>query len=87
VQNFPTAQELRELVASTLEVDPTQITADADLWADLGADSLALANLLAALEERLQLRLPPERFSDVETVHDLYTILRETTDSAWARKS
>ena len=85
MQNLPTAQELRELIAGTLEVEPAQVTEDADLLADLGADSLALAHLLAVLEKRLQVRLPPERFADVETVRDLHTMICEIVDSAPAR--
>lgn len=81
MQNLPTEQELRELIASTLEIESTQVTRDADLLADLGADSLALAQLLAVFEERLQLRLSPERFAHVETVHDLYKIIRECREA------
>lgn len=86
MQDLPSAEELGELVPSTWEVEPTQITGDVDLLADFGADSLALANLLAVLEKRLQPRLPPKRFADVETVDDLQPSC-ETGDSAPARES
>src|SRR5439155_22500267 len=45
-------QELTKLVAKTLKVSPDQLRPEADLVTDLGADSLAVVELMMALEER-----------------------------------
>jgi acyl carrier protein len=45
-------------LAGALEVDPTELTDDAGLYDDLGADSLAVMDVLCALEDELGIELP-----------------------------
>ncbi|MEZ6119704.1 MAG: acyl carrier protein [Pirellulaceae bacterium] len=64
-------REIFEIIAATLEVPLEKVTANADLLGDLGADSLALASLTAAIEEKTQLQLPMDAVLDIETVGDI----------------
>ncbi len=55
---------IRDRLADILEIDPSGITEGASFGDDLGADSLALIELVEALEEELeraQRRLPDRR--------------------------
>lgn len=48
------------LVAEELDVEPEQVTDDATLEEDLGADSLDAVSLVMALEERFGIEIPDE---------------------------
>lgn len=60
-----------ELLAIVMEIDPATISDDALLEADLGADSLAVVEVVFGLEERYGRRLPDDVVRNVRTVADL----------------
>jgi acyl carrier protein len=76
-------QILRERLAEILEIDEAGITLDANFTEDLGADSLALIELVEALEEELGERTVGFRIDD-EDLGDLRTV-REAVDYVVAR--
>ena len=66
---------IRDRLADILEVDPTAITESASFGDDLDADSLALIELVEALEEELGertvgFRIDDEDLEDLKTVRD-----------------
>ena len=66
---------IRERLAEILEIDEDRITMDSDFAADLDADSLALIELVEALEEELGERtvgfsIDDEDLGDLKTVRD-----------------
>ena len=66
---------IRERLAEILEIDEDRITMDSDFAADLDADSLALIELVEALEEELSerttgFRIDDEDLADLKTVRD-----------------
>jgi len=74
---------LRERLAEILEIDEERITPDASFTEDLGADSLALIELVEALEEELGERTVGFSIDD-EDLGDLHTV-REAVDYVVAR--
>ena len=66
-----------EILTEELDVDQTQLTSDARLKEDLGADSLTLVQINMALEDRFNLSIPDERLETVLTVHDVFELLVE----------
>lgn len=60
-----------ELLAIVMEIEPATISDDALLDADLGADSLAVVEVVFGIEERYGRRLPDDVVRDVRTVSDL----------------
>ncbi|MEO3796783.1 acyl carrier protein [Nonomuraea sp. B10E15] len=64
------ATVVREHCVRILKVDPGRVTVDALLREDLEADSLDLAELHVALEDRWG-PLPRETLADVRTVGDV----------------
>ncbi len=52
------AAEVRDVVAGTLEVPADGVSADQELEADLGVDSLGMIQIGVALEEALGFRAP-----------------------------
>ena len=66
---------IRERLAEILEIDEDRVTLDSDFAADLDADSLALIELVEALEEELGERtvgfsIDDEDLGDLRTVRD-----------------
>src|SRR5213593_270291 len=66
-------QLVRERLAEILEIDPSAISEGASFTEDLDADSLALIELVEALEEELGERTVGFRIDD-EDLEDLKTV-------------
>jgi acyl carrier protein len=74
---------IRSSLADILEVAPDSITEGASFGDDLGADSLALIELVEALEEELSERTVGFRIDD-EDLEDLKTV-RDAVDYVMAK--
>lgn len=70
-------QAVIQLLTEGLGVDRQQLTMDARLKEDLGADSLTLVEINMALEEHFNLSIPDERLERVQTVGDVLELLAE----------
>ena len=75
---------VRERLAEILEIDETRITREARFAEDLEADSLALIELVEALEEELSdraagFRIDDEDLADLKTVRDAVDYVVERT--------
>ena len=72
------------MVADILEIDPVRITEGQSFVDDLDADSLALIELVEALEEELSdraagFRIDDEDLADLKTVRDAVDYVVERT--------
>jgi acyl carrier protein len=66
-----TFNKIRKIVAEELNVAEEDVTATASFADDLGADSLALVELIMALEEQFELdSIPDEDAEKIKTVQD-----------------
>jgi acyl carrier protein len=74
---------IRDQLADILETDPSTITEGASFAEDLDADSLALIELVEALEEELGERTVGFRIDD-EDLEDLRTV-RDAVDYVYAK--
>ena len=86
-----TRQEIVDLVrnqlSEILEIDPSQITESSSFSDDLNADSLALIELVEALEEELRdkvegFRIDDEDLEDLRTVRDAVDYVSAKLDAA-----
>ncbi|HWI59381.1 MAG TPA: acyl carrier protein, partial [Bacillota bacterium] len=64
------SQALLDLLVEQLGVQPDQLTPDARIQEDLGADSLTVMEITMAVEERFNLSIPDEEWEEVSTVGD-----------------
>ena len=70
--------QVKKLVAEELNVDPAEVTPQASFTDDLGADSLALVELVMALEEKFDLdNIPDEDMEKIRTVQDAVNYIVE----------
>lgn len=63
--------EIRRALVELFELDPDEVTLEADLYNDLDIDSIDAIDLLAMLREKSGVRLSPEQFREVRTVGDV----------------
>jgi acyl carrier protein len=70
-------QVVEGILRRELEVRREQLTHDARLVDDLGADSLTLVEITMAIEDQFNLSIPDERWEKVRTVGDLFETLAE----------
>ncbi len=69
-------ERLQDLVAETLEIDPTEVTLTASLD-DLGADSFAKLELVTAMEDAFDVSLDDEVLENIETINDAVDAIAE----------
>jgi len=66
-----------DILVEQLGVQKDQLTFDARLEEDLGADSLTVAEITIALEERFNLSIPDAKSDRVSTVGDVFETVSE----------
>jgi acyl carrier protein len=64
------AEKVKEIVSDKLDVDPADIQEDKDFVEDLKADSLAIVEVVLALEEQFEIEIPDEDTEKIKTVAD-----------------
>jgi acyl carrier protein len=65
------AEKVRGLMAEQLGVDLAEMTPEANILDDLGADSLDVVELVMALEDAFDLEVPDEDAEAMRTVGDV----------------
>ena len=69
-------QDVVSLIADQLGLEVEDVTADSRIVEDLGAESADIANIIAAAEDHLGIRVDEEKIKDIEKVSDLYSLLQ-----------
>ena len=64
------AAKVKEIVSDKLDVDGADIKEDQDFIEDLKADSLAIVEVVLALEEQFEIEIPDEDTEKIKTVRD-----------------
>ncbi len=65
------SEDIQAVIAEQLNVDAAQVTPEAKLVKDLGADSLDVVELIMALEERFGIEIPDEQAEKIVNVGDV----------------
>ena len=68
-------EKVRDIIVETLGCDAEEVTPEASLADDLGADSLAAVELVMALEEATGLSIAEEDAANLKTVGDILAYL------------
>jgi len=71
------AQKVKEIVAQQLDVDSSEVKEEAQFIEDLGADSLAIVELVLAFEEQFEIDIPDEDTEKIATVGDAIKYITE----------
>jgi acyl carrier protein len=62
--------KVKDIVSQQLDVDKAQIKEESQFIDDLGADSLAIVELVLAFEEQFEIDIPDEDTEKIRTVGD-----------------
>ncbi len=64
-------QKVQEMLAEALNISVAEVSADAKIVEDLGADSLDVVELLSRLEDEFGITIPDEDVENLVTVSDV----------------
>ena len=70
---------VHEILIDTLAVAASQLTPEARIEHDLGADSLDIVEIAMAIDERFHLSTADDQWEKVLTVGDLYEVIARQT--------
>jgi len=71
------SERIRDLVAEQLGVDPSELSPDANILEDLGADSLDVVEMVMAIEEAFDIEISDEDAESMRTVGDVEAYVSE----------
>lgn len=60
-----------DIISENLDVSRERIKPGASIVDDLGADSLDMANILGAIEDKFEIEIPEDETIDIDTVDQL----------------
>jgi acyl carrier protein len=73
----PIDQRVKDIIVEQLGVKADQVTPEAKLIEDLGADSLDAVELVMALEEEFGIEVPDEQAEKLQSVGDIIKYIEE----------
>jgi len=73
--------KVREIVCQQLDVDPDKVKMETSFVEDLGADSLAVVELVLALEEAFEIDIPDEDTEKLRTFQDAVDYIKSKAAS------
>ena len=76
-------EKVRDIIVETLGCEAEQVTPEASLADDLGADSLASVELVMALEEATGISIDDADVAGLKTVGDILTYLKTDIPASW----
>jgi acyl carrier protein len=66
------SERIKSIVADQLGVEISEVTKDASILDDLGADSLDVVELVMTLEEAFNIEVPDEAVEEMRTIGDVH---------------
>jgi acyl carrier protein len=67
---------IKEIICEQLDVKPEDVTEGKSFTEDLGADSLAIVELVLALEEQFDVKIPDDEVDKIKTVGDAVAYIK-----------
>ena len=74
-----THEEIREIIVGIAEVDPAEVGDDTPLRQALAVDSLMVLEIMSAIENRYQIKIPDEKAKEFTTVSAIVVALASAT--------
>ena len=71
------ADKVKEIISQQLDVETAELKEAASFIDDLGADSLAIVELVLAFEEQFEIDIPDEDTEKIRTVGDAISYIQE----------
>ena len=74
-------EEVKDILAENLDLDPNTIEMTSDLATDLGADSLDAIDIVMSLEDQYGIEVPDSAIENMKTIEDIVNFI-ENSDAA-----
>ncbi len=76
-------EELRAIIAEIAEIDdPSRITDDANLYQELGVDSMQALEIVLELEKRFNVAIPEAKLKEIKTFGDALRVAKDAGATA-----
>lgn len=72
--------EIKEILADQLEINPDDIELTSSLENDLGADSLDAIDVVMTIEDQYSIEVPDEVIENIKTVEDIVSFIEANLD-------
>ena len=70
-------QEVRELIADIIEMEPSKIDPEANLVEDLGMDSMMALEILASMEKKYKIKISEDDLPKITTLNRAIDLARQ----------
>ncbi|MBP3249167.1 MAG: acyl carrier protein [Ruminococcus sp.] len=74
-------EKIRDIIVDQLGVDEDEVTTEANIQDDLGADSLDVVDLIQTIEDEYDLSIPDEAVEEIKTVGDIVNYIEKNADA------
>ena len=71
--------QVQEIICEQLDVKPEDLSDEKTFTDDLGADSLAIVELVLALEEKFDVKIPDDEVDKIKSVGDAVSYIKART--------
>jgi acyl carrier protein len=77
MNNAQILQYLQDILRENFEIDAASVTLDANLYSDLGLDSIDAVDLAIKLQEMTGKRIKPDDFKGIRNVGDVIAVVQK----------
>ena len=63
--------KIKSIIVDQLDADENEVTMEANIQDDLGADSLDVVDLVMSIEKKFEIEIPDEDVENIKTVGDI----------------
>lgn len=71
--------EIKAMLVKQFELEPEQITPEANLFTDLDLDSIDAIDMVVYLQKKTGKKFSPEQFKTVRTINDVVEVVYQIT--------
>ncbi len=68
-------EKIRDIIVDQLDAAADDVTAEASIIDDLGADSLDVVDLISSVEDEFDVEIPDEEVENIKTVGDIVAFI------------
>lgn len=72
--------EVKEILAEQLDIDPETIEMTSNLQTDLGADSLDAIDIVMSIEDQYEIEVPDSVIENMKSVEDIVSFIENNVE-------
>ncbi len=72
--------EIKQLFSNVTGISIEKLKTDANLWKELGIDSIKAIEITVAIEKKFKIRVRDEQIPEIATIRDAIRVVREALE-------